>query len=50
MLRYLKSAVFAGLVGAAAAFGAMVALPAAAQDKQPIKIGFGMAETGPLGA
>ena len=49
MLRYPKSAVFAGLVGAAAAFGAMVVMPAVAQDKQPIKIGFGIAETGPLG-
>ena len=27
----------------------MMAIPAIAQDKQPIKIGFGMAETGPLG-
>ena len=48
MLRYLKSAAFAGLVVAAAAL-AMVAMPATAQDKQPIKIGFGIAETGPLG-
>ena len=44
MLRFLKSAAFAGLVA-----GAMMAAPVAAQDKQPIKIGFGMAETGPLG-
>ena len=29
-------------VAAAAAVGAMVAIPAIAQDKQPIKIGFGM--------
>ena len=28
---------------------AMMAMPATAQDKQPIKIGFGIAETGPLG-
>jgi branched-chain amino acid transport system substrate-binding protein len=28
---------------------AAVAMPAAAQDKTPIKIGFGIAETGPLG-
>ena len=48
MLRYLKSAVFA-LVATAAALAAMTAMPATAQDKQPIKIGFGMAETGPLG-
>ena len=27
----------------------MLAMPATAQDKQPIKIGFGIAETGPLG-
>jgi len=47
MLRYMKSTVYA--VAAAAAFAAMVAIPAIAQDKQPIKIGFGMAETGPLG-
>ena len=44
MLRFLKLAAFAGLVA-----GAMMAAPVAAQDKQPIKIGFGMAETGPLG-
>ena len=44
MLQFLKSAAFAGLVA-----GAMMAAPVAAQDKQPIKIGFGMAETGPLG-
>jgi branched-chain amino acid transport system substrate-binding protein len=43
----MKSTVYA--VAAAAAFAAMVAIPAIAQDKQPIKIGFGMAETGPLG-
>src|SRR5262245_56039715 len=47
MFRNLKAATFAGLIGAVAAFGASV--PAAAQDKQPIKIGFGIAETGPLG-
>ncbi|MFZ1952969.1 MAG: ABC transporter substrate-binding protein, partial [Pseudolabrys sp.] len=45
MLRHLKSALF-GLVGTVVALAAM---PATAQDKQPIKIGFGMAETGPLG-
>jgi branched-chain amino acid transport system substrate-binding protein len=49
MLRYLKSAALAGLVGIMAAAAATVSTPAVAQDKQPIKIGFGMAETGPLG-
>src|SRR5215510_14077189 len=49
MLRFLKSAMLAGLVGTVAAFSAIIATPASAQDKQPIKIGFGMAETGPLG-
>jgi branched-chain amino acid transport system substrate-binding protein len=34
---------------AALAAGAMFAIPATAQDKKPIRIGFGMAETGPLG-
>jgi hypothetical protein len=48
MLRYMKSAVYA-VAAAAATFAAMTATPAIAQDKQPIKIGFGMAETGPLG-
>jgi len=48
MLRYMKSAVYA-VAAAAATFAAMAATPAIAQDKQPIKIGFGMAETGPLG-
>ena len=47
MLRYLKSRTFACL--AALAAGAMFAMPATAQDKKPIRIGFGMAETGPLG-
>jgi branched-chain amino acid transport system substrate-binding protein len=49
MLRYLKSTALAGLVGTMAALSAIVGTPATAQDKQPIKIGFGMAETGPLG-
>src|SRR5215468_8425119 len=44
MLRCMKSVALATLVVTMAAF-----TPAAAQDKQPIKIGFGMAETGPLG-
>ncbi len=50
MMHYLKSKTFAGLVGAAAlAVFAAFAMPATAQDKTPIKIGFGMAQTGPLG-
>ena len=50
MLDYLKSKMFAGLVGAAAlAVFAVFAMSANAQDKTPIKIGFGMAQTGPLG-
>ena len=50
-MRYLKSKAFAGLVGAAAALAVFVtfAMSANAQDKKPIKIGFGMAQTGPLG-
>src|SRR5215467_15551960 len=47
MFRNLKAAAFAGLIGTLATLGAIA--PAAAQDKQPIKIGFGIAETGPLG-
>jgi ABC-type sugar transport system substrate-binding protein len=48
MLQHLKSRIFAAL--AALALAAMLpVVPATAQDKQPIKIGFGMAETGPLG-
>jgi hypothetical protein len=44
MMRYWKSKAFAGLVQAAAlAAVAMFAMPAGAQDKKPIKIGFGMA-------
>jgi branched-chain amino acid transport system substrate-binding protein len=51
MMRYLKSRTFAGLAGLAAALAAcaMFAMSATAQDKEPIKIGFGMALTGPLG-
>ena len=48
MLRYLKSMTFAGFAGVAA-LAAVLAMPATAQDKQPIRIGFGIAETGPLG-
>jgi branched-chain amino acid transport system substrate-binding protein len=51
MLQYLKTRTFAGLAGVTAvlAIVAMFATPAAAQDKEPIKIGFSMAQTGPLG-
>jgi hypothetical protein len=50
MLRYLTSRTYACLaVAVAAAVFAVFAMPAPAQDKQPIKIGFGIAETGPLG-
>jgi len=46
MLKRLKWWMFVGLamVGLAA-----MAVPGNTQDKQPIKIGFGIAETGPLG-
>jgi len=44
MRRYLKI-----LVGGLAAAALAAATAATAQDNQPIKIGFGMAETGPLG-
>ncbi len=53
MLRYLKSGAFARIVGAAVILtaGAMfLASSATAQNKEPIKIGFGMALTGPLAA
>lgn len=46
MLQNLKTGMLALAVLAA---GAMSAVPASAQDKQPIKIGFGMSQTGPLG-
>jgi branched-chain amino acid transport system substrate-binding protein len=46
-MKSLKSKILA--CSAALAALAMFAMPAAAQDKQPIKIGFGMALTGPLG-
>ena len=52
MLQNLKSrtlALFAGTALAVAA-GAMFAGGATAQNKEPIKIGFGMAQTGPLAA
>ena len=51
MLHYVKTRTYACLAAAVAALAvfAMVAMPASAQDKKPIRIGFGMAETGPLG-
>jgi branched-chain amino acid transport system substrate-binding protein len=51
MLRFRKSITFAGLTGITAGLAvfAMLAMSASAQDKKPIRIGFGMAETGPLG-
>jgi branched-chain amino acid transport system substrate-binding protein len=52
MLRNLKSRTFAWTVGAAVALaaGAMFVVSGYAQDKEPIKIGFGMSQTGPLAA
>src|SRR5262245_38480199 len=44
MIRFLKFVEPAALVATI-----VRCMPAAAQDKHPIKIGFGMAETGPLG-
>ena len=50
MVTNVKSRTLAWLAGAAAlAVCAMLAGPAAAQSKEPIKIGFSMAQTGPLG-
>src|SRR5476651_1605546 len=51
MLLNFKSRSYVWFVGATAALaaGAMVASSAVAQDKEPIKIGFSMAQTGPLG-
>src|SRR4249919_1648492 len=51
MLQKLKSRTFAWLAGTAfaVAAGAMFVATATAQDKEPIKIGFSMAQTGPLG-
>jgi branched-chain amino acid transport system substrate-binding protein len=51
MLNYLKSRTCAWLAGSTAAVAAcaMFVMPATAQNKEPIKIGFGMALTGPLG-
>src|SRR5476649_380617 len=52
MLLNFKSRTYAWMAGAtvALAAGAMVASTAVAQDKEPIKIGFSMALTGPLAA
>jgi branched-chain amino acid transport system substrate-binding protein len=52
MLQNLKSRTFAWIAGttvALAAAGAMFVGSATAQNKEPIKIGFGMSQTGPLG-
>jgi branched-chain amino acid transport system substrate-binding protein len=49
MLSKLKLRTFALVAGAAVAVGAMV-MSANAQDKEPIKVGFSMALTGPLAA
>jgi branched-chain amino acid transport system substrate-binding protein len=50
MLHSLKSKIFACLAGAAVlAASALLAMPSNAEDKKPIRIGFGMAQTGPLG-
>jgi branched-chain amino acid transport system substrate-binding protein len=53
MLRHLKSGTFAWIAGLAVtlAAGTMFVINSAnAQGKEPIKIGFGMSMTGPLGA
>jgi branched-chain amino acid transport system substrate-binding protein len=51
MLRYLKSQTFARIAGLAFTLvaGATFVISAHAQNKEPIKIGFSMALTGPLG-
>jgi len=51
MMQYVKSRAFAWIAGAAAvlAAGAMFTVAGHAQSKEPIKIGFSMAQTGPLG-
>jgi branched-chain amino acid transport system substrate-binding protein len=51
MLHKLKSRTLAGIAGTvvALAAGAMFVATATAQNKEPIKIGFSMAQTGPLG-
>jgi branched-chain amino acid transport system substrate-binding protein len=51
MVRNLKSRTLAGIAGTALAVAAcaMFIATATAQNKEPIKIGFSMAQTGPLG-
>ncbi len=51
MLHKLKSRTLAGIAGTVVALAAcaMFVATATAQDKEPIKIGFSMAQTGPLG-
>jgi branched-chain amino acid transport system substrate-binding protein len=52
MLRYLKTKTFAWIAGVCvtlAAGGIFIISGAQAQNKEPIKIGFSMAQTGPLG-
>jgi branched-chain amino acid transport system substrate-binding protein len=51
MLHRLKSPTLAGVAGAAAVLAscAIFVATATAQNKEPIKIGFSMAQTGPLG-
>src|SRR5450755_2348832 len=51
MMRHTQSRTFAWIAGAATALaaGAMFVATGYAQDKEPIKIGFSMAQTGPLG-
>jgi branched-chain amino acid transport system substrate-binding protein len=51
MMRYVKSGPLAWVAGAAAvlAAGALFTAAGHAQTKEPIKIGFSMAQTGPLG-
>ena len=51
MLHKLKSRTLAGIAGTVVALAAcaMFVATATAQNKEPIKIGFSMALTGPLG-
>ncbi len=51
-MRHIKSRTLTWIAGATVALAAcaMSAIPASAQSKEPIKIGFGMALTGPLAA
>ena len=52
MLQNLKSRTFAWIAGTTVALVAcaLFVFSATAQDKEPIKIGFGMSQTGPLGS